>query len=59
MDGRIVAVVSTDRNLVAGGAPIFFTADEGEKERMALYLSRICRAMAHRLPNGCLILVKH
>lgn len=55
----ILAVVTIKEDLVAGGAPIFYAKNEKEQKRLALYLSRILKAMAHDLENGIYILVKH
>lgn len=55
----IMAVVTTDRSVVDGKVPIFFAANEQEKEKLALYLSRILKGMAHDLENGTYIIVKH
>jgi hypothetical protein len=55
----ILAVVTIKEDIVAGGAPIFYAKDQEEQERLALYLSRILKAMVHDLENGVYILVKH
>lgn len=53
----ILAVVTGDMGVVAGGAPIFLGRDETECEQMANSLSRIMDAMAHSLENGTYIIV--
>jgi hypothetical protein len=53
----ILAVVTADMRVVAGGAPIFLGRDENECEQMAGSLSRIMDAMAHSLENGTYIIV--
>jgi hypothetical protein len=55
----ILAIVSIKEEIVAGGAPIFYAQDRQEQERLALFLSRILKAMVHDLENGVFILVKH
>ncbi|NLV92648.1 MAG: hypothetical protein GX030_09705 [Firmicutes bacterium] len=55
----IVAVVTTNPELVSGGAPIFHARDEEELERITLYLSRITFGMDHDLGNGVHVIVKH
>ncbi len=55
----ILAVISLNRELVGGGAPIFFVRDEEELERLAGYLSKILDAMVHDLGNGCFLVVRH
>lgn len=56
----IIAVVTTDPETVGGGGvPIFYAADARERERIALYLSRILDAMVHDLENGTYFLTHH
>ncbi|MCL6609926.1 MAG: hypothetical protein K6T66_00140 [Peptococcaceae bacterium] len=56
-DKRILAVVTGDMGLAAGGAPIFLGRGERECEQMAESLSRILDSMAHHLENGTYIIV--
>ena len=55
----VIAIITEDRNLVGGGAPIFYVSSLDEKERVAQYLSRITRGMVHDLSNGVYIIVRH
>lgn len=55
----IIAIVTTDRSLVGGGAPIFYAKDDADKKRIAEHLSRITFGMVHDLENGVLVIVKH
>ncbi|MDI3280587.1 MAG: hypothetical protein QJR13_04380 [Bacillota bacterium] len=56
---EIVAVVTTDRELVAaGGVPVFYARDVRERDAIALVLARTTRSTAHELPTGVLILVR-
>jgi hypothetical protein len=55
----ILAVVTTQPETVGGAVPIFYARDDEEKERLALYLSRILKAIVHDLENGTYIIVKH
>ncbi len=51
------AIVTTKREAVSGGmAPIFIAEDDQERERIAMWLSRITNAIVHDLHNGTLIL---
>lgn len=60
LTGAILAIITCDPSLVAGGAaPVFIAHDQEEKEKMAMYLSRILKGMIHDLENGILIIVKH
>ena len=56
---KILAVVTSDMRVVAGGAPIFLGTDEQDCEQIAGSLSRILDAMAHSLENGTYIIVRH
>ncbi|GAA4844006.1 hypothetical protein GCM10023310_22450 [Paenibacillus vulneris] len=56
---KIVAIVTSDREQVAGGAPIFITKDADEQQKVAFKLEKILDAMAHDLENGTMILVDH
>lgn len=54
----LLALITTDPNLVSGGkAPIFLAKDEKEQQELALWITRITNASAHRLPNGVMMLV--
>jgi len=60
MGGKILAVVTADPGLVAGGgAPVFLGRDEDQCEKIATSLSRILDAMVHYLENGTYIIVAH
>ncbi len=56
---NILAVISLNKELVSGGAPIFFARDEEELEKIAGYLSKILDAMVHDLGNGSYVVVRH
>lgn len=56
---KILAVITTNITLVAGGAPIFQGSDEQECENIARSLSRILDAMTHSLGDGVYIIVSH
>ncbi|PYI54955.1 capping complex subunit for YIEGIA [Paenibacillus flagellatus] len=57
--GKILAVVSTNRERVGGGAPIFIVETEEERQDVAFLLEKILDASAHDLKNGSMILVDH
>ncbi|SHJ21821.1 capping complex subunit for YIEGIA [Desulfofundulus thermosubterraneus] len=59
MTDRILAVVTLNMDIVAGGAPIFFARNQEEQVKMARYLARTLDAMVHDLENGVYIIVKH
>lgn len=56
---KIIAVITTNRDNVAGGAPIFIAADEKEQKETAFRLEKILDASVHELENGQLIVVDH
>jgi hypothetical protein len=55
----IIAIVSTDRERIAGGAPIFIVDTADEQQEVAFKLEKILDVTAHDLQNGTFILVKH
>lgn len=56
----ILAVVTVDRDKVAGGSiPVFYCRDNEEKELIASNLTRITNGMVHDLGNGVYIIVRH
>lgn len=59
IEKTILAVVTMNREQVAGGAPIFFAANQAELQQLAFTLEKILDAMAHTLNDDTTILVKH
>ena len=59
MNEKILAIITTKRDLVAGGAPIFITENKDELEDRAFLLEKIMDAMAHQLNESTYIIVKH
>lgn len=57
--GKIVAIIVTDANTVAGGAPIFIASSLEEQKGIAFRLEKILDASVHDLENGQLIVVDH
>jgi len=56
---EIVAIVTTNRDYVAGGAPIFIVPNEEELQRVSFLLESITDTTAHDLKNDVMILFKH
>ncbi|MGQ9558596.1 MAG: capping complex subunit for YIEGIA [Desulfurispora sp.] len=56
---KILAIITSDMQIVAGGAPIFFAPDPVYRDKLARSLSRILDAMVHDLENGTYIVVAH
>ncbi len=59
LEKTILAVITTNRELVSGGAPIFFAANNEEMQQISFTLEKILDAMAHTLTDGIMIIVKH
>lgn len=57
----ILAVITSKYNKekVGGGAPIFYTEDENEMEKISMLLARLTLGMVHDLENGVKIIIKH
>ena len=57
---NIVAIVTHKRDKVESGfAPVFYSENEEESKKIALYISKIVQGMVHSLENGVYIVVKH
>lgn len=55
----VFALVTTSppTAVTGGGAPVFYVGTAEERDRLALWLSRIANAIAHDLGNGTVILL--
>ncbi|MGI6035721.1 MAG: capping complex subunit for YIEGIA [Limnochordia bacterium] len=56
---RIFAVITEEAQKVGGGLPIFYVDSSEEKERVAMYISRITGGVIHDVGNGTYIVVIH
>jgi|HigsolmetaGSP12D_1036236.scaffolds.fasta_scaffold03268_4 hypothetical protein len=56
---KIVAVVTTRMDGVAGGAPIFAAADRSQAAEMANRIEKIMDCMVHQLSEEVYIVVDH
>ncbi|MCH5586469.1 hypothetical protein MK805_16130 [Shimazuella sp. AN120528] len=59
MKEKILAIITTKRDLVGGGSPIFVTENEKELIERAFLLEKILDAMVHKLNESTYIIVKH
>jgi len=52
------AVITTKKDavLTGGQATVFYADDDSERDRIAMWISRITNAIVHDLHNGTLIL---
>jgi hypothetical protein len=59
MSKKILAVITTRKEKIAGGAPIFFADSREQLQQTAVTLEKILDAMAHELDAETLIVVRH
>lgn len=55
----ILAIITTSRDRVGGGAPIFIVDNAEEIQRIAFLLENIMDAMAHELDSDTYVVVRH
>ncbi len=59
MESKILAVITTQKENIAGGAPIFVVNTPEELQQTAFTLEKILDAMAHEVNPQTLIIVRH
>ncbi|MFD2045875.1 hypothetical protein ACFSTA_13205 [Ornithinibacillus salinisoli] len=59
LEKAILAVITTDRSRISGGAPIFICDNNNELEKLAANLEAITDGIAHALSDEVFIIVKH
>lgn len=59
MESKILAVITTQKENIAGGAPIFIVNTPEELQQTAFTLEKILDAMAHEVNPQTLIIVRH
>lgn len=59
IESYILAVITSDRQAVGGGAPIFYGESHQEVQKLAFTLEKIMDGVAHELRPDTLIIVKH
>ncbi|MBR3120768.1 hypothetical protein [Oceanobacillus profundus] len=59
IEKAILAVITTNREKIAGGAPIFLCETKQELELIAANLEAIMDGIAHALSEELFIIVKH
>ncbi|APC48422.1 capping complex subunit for YIEGIA [Virgibacillus halodenitrificans] len=59
LEKAILAVVTTDKTRISGGAPIFICDNRNESEALAANLEAITDGIAHSLSDDLFIIVKH
>jgi hypothetical protein len=55
----IIAIVTTKKDKVSGGASVFHCNDDIEVQKVAGLLEAILDGVAHKLYDGMYIIVKH
>ncbi|WP_461177873.1 capping complex subunit for YIEGIA [Virgibacillus ainsalahensis] len=59
LEKAILAVITTNRTRISGGAPTFFCNNAKELEEFAANLEAITDGIAHSLSDEVFIIVKH
>lgn len=59
LEKTILAIISTQRDNISGGAPIFYVKDENELQQKAAVLEAILDGIAHEIDNSTFIVVRH
>lgn len=55
----LAVVTSKDSDIHGGAAPIFRIEDTEERERLAMYLSKVLVGTVHDLTEGTYVVIKH
>lgn len=60
LEKYILAVVTTSgKGVDGGGAPVFYTENDEQLQEISFALEKILDGMAHELPNGMMVIVRH
>ncbi|RAT95108.1 hypothetical protein [Brevibacillus sp. Leaf182] len=59
MRGLILAVITTNKDRIAGGVPIFIESTTEKMQQTAFTLEKILDAMVHEVSDDTLIIVRH
>ncbi|SDJ67232.1 capping complex subunit for YIEGIA [Sediminibacillus albus] len=59
MEKAVLAVITTQREKIGGGAPIFLCDTKEEMEKIAANLEAILDGIGHALSDQLYIIVKH
>ncbi|WP_027093671.1 capping complex subunit for YIEGIA [Cohnella thermotolerans] len=54
---KIMAVVTTEKESVGGGAPLFYARDKEEMQELAHLLEKLLNAAAHQLNEHSFLIV--
>ena len=59
IEKSVLAIITTNKEKVAGGAPIFICEDFEELQKVAANLEAIMDGIAHALSDELFVIVKH
>jgi hypothetical protein len=59
IEKSVLAIITTNKDKVSGGAPIFICKDFEELQKTAANLEAIIDGIAHALSDEVFIIVKH
>jgi hypothetical protein len=59
LEKTILAIITTQRDGVSGGAPIFFAKDKEALQKISFTLEKILDGIAHQVNEETMIIVKH
>ncbi|WP_139489188.1 capping complex subunit for YIEGIA [Brevibacillus dissolubilis] len=59
MAAQIMAIVTMEKENIAGGAPIFAVKSPDELQKTAFTLEKILDAMVHQINEKTLVIVRH
>ncbi|BCJ85368.1 capping complex subunit for YIEGIA [Effusibacillus dendaii] len=59
IENLILAVITTSRDKVGGGSPIFYAVDEQELQSLSFTLEKILDGIAHEVNPNLFIIVRH
>lgn len=59
LENAILAIITTSREKVGGGSPIFYADDQKELQSVAFTLEKILDGIAHEVKPDIMIIVRH
>jgi hypothetical protein len=59
IEKTVLAIITTNKEKVAGGAPVFICEDLDELHKVAANLEAIIDGIAHALSDELFVIVKH
>jgi hypothetical protein len=59
VESKILAVITTQKDRIAGGAPIFVVENQEQLQQTAFTLEKVLDAMVHEVNEQTLVVVRH